>query len=533
MALPTTILFTESNLVGTLTQSATTTDTDIYAKMYDRVTGAARAPEADTRLFVIDKGSPNQPTATYEIILAESHTTTNGITHFVNCVRGLSFKGVALTAGTGKLHVAGAEIGTVDLHYYNNILAKTLLGEGDQPVFKYYADAAARDADVPTPTEGMYCYLEDYHQLVMYDGAKWVPAYTSFVFFDAAARDAYFPTPFFGLSCYLITEGYYTDYTGSGWSQRAAGATPNASPTVSGKVQQATNSNIDDGDETGSTGAPLFVTPANMARESSMTSSSEFLIPFADTDGHLHPSWSRFPAQTFIAGENLAYGTYVYIKYSDQKVYTATHTSLEEASVVGVVIQGGNTNDRVIVQTSGHVTGLSGLTAGQEIFIGTDSTRIKMKVGVATSTTSMLLGIERVFREFHTNIKVGSDTGAITVGTPGYIIDRWKSYQPVLVRIGAGTTNFMHQQLITEKTVGIAGSTLRPNILFWMYLVSSTFSQYGTVYNLTQNSGTTTLTATPENIGSVGAGEFIPLNPNVESGSDTNPNWTQIFYEAR
>ena len=57
---------------------------------------------------------------------------------------------------------------------------------------------------------------------------------------NAAARDAAIPTPTNGMEVYLIAEGYMTDYVGGLWTTRASGAVANASTTVAGKVQMAT-----------------------------------------------------------------------------------------------------------------------------------------------------------------------------------------------------------------------------------------------------------------------------------------------------
>lgn len=122
-------LYSETNLIGYLTAGITSTASTITANFFDKVTGLARVPDAATLLFVIDKGSPTLPNPNYEIILATSHTTSGaGVTTITVAARGLAFSGASLAAGTGKAHVANAEIGCVDVHYYNSLNASILLG---------------------------------------------------------------------------------------------------------------------------------------------------------------------------------------------------------------------------------------------------------------------------------------------------------------------------------------------------------------------------------------------------------------------
>ena len=84
-------------------------------------------------------------------------------------------------------------------------------------------------------------------------------------FANAAARDAYFTSPVNGNSAYLTAEGKRTDYVGGAWVDRATGSTPNASTTVAGKVEIATQAEITAWTSTGWTGALLSTTPDIMA----------------------------------------------------------------------------------------------------------------------------------------------------------------------------------------------------------------------------------------------------------------------------
>lgn len=88
-------------------------------------------------------------------------------------------------------------------------------------------------------------------------------SFTVPTFLNAAARDAAIPVPANGMEAYLITEGYFTDYQAGIWGQRSTGtSTPNASTTVAGKVEIATQSDFDSLTDTGWTGAILSVPPS-------------------------------------------------------------------------------------------------------------------------------------------------------------------------------------------------------------------------------------------------------------------------------
>jgi len=81
------------------------------------------------------------------------------------------------------------------------------------------------------------------------------------VFANAAARDAAIAAPQNGDMCYLTDIGNFFDYQGGAWAARASGVTSNASTTVSGKVEIATQAQHDAGTSTGETGALLASTP--------------------------------------------------------------------------------------------------------------------------------------------------------------------------------------------------------------------------------------------------------------------------------
>lgn len=82
---------------------------------------------------------------------------------------------------------------------------------------------------------------------------------------NATARDVAIPVPVNGMEVYLISEWYMTDYVSGAWVQRASGAVANASTTVAGKVEVATQTEVNNGTAIWWTGALLAVTPNTLA----------------------------------------------------------------------------------------------------------------------------------------------------------------------------------------------------------------------------------------------------------------------------
>lgn len=82
------------------------------------------------------------------------------------------------------------------------------------------------------------------------------------VFATAAVRDATILSPQNGDMCYVTASGMFFDYTAGSWIARASGGVfPNASTTVAGKVELATQAENNAGTSTGGTGAALVATP--------------------------------------------------------------------------------------------------------------------------------------------------------------------------------------------------------------------------------------------------------------------------------
>lgn len=104
------------------------------------------------------------------------------------------------------------------------------------------------------------------------------------VYADDAARDAVITSPSNWMEVYNTTDWAFNDYIGWAWVIRATGAVVNASTTVAGKVEIATDAEITAGTGTGWTGAILSVTPTqantlvNLATTDTTSSDTDFYM---------------------------------------------------------------------------------------------------------------------------------------------------------------------------------------------------------------------------------------------------------------
>lgn len=117
----------ETALVGRIVQSSVSaTDLTIYAAFEDKKTGVARTPQAGTLLFTIDKD-----TEKFEMIKADSHSTTDGITTItVNANgRALNKYGNLVGSSSGFSHAINAEIGCADVHIPLEVLNEIIRGD--------------------------------------------------------------------------------------------------------------------------------------------------------------------------------------------------------------------------------------------------------------------------------------------------------------------------------------------------------------------------------------------------------------------
>ena len=377
MATP--LLSSESNLVGTLQIGIGTTTNTFTVIFKDKVTGNARTPQSTTKMFVIDKGSSTTPNPNYEIFYGD-HTTTLGVTTFTGVVRGLEFWGTDISTGVTarkKTHVAGAEVGVVELHYYNDIIIETLQGGGDPIVATTYIDHAARDAALPTPIDGMQIYVQSFEVFEQFrNGTWWLE---NPVFTDATQRDAAIPVPLNGMKCYNTAVGLNQSYvTGSWMNDGLSSPVPNASTTVAGKVQEATLAELVAQTGTGTTGARLFINPT-LTTTTGGTLADAGKIPLFGPTGQLPASavtTSSYPSGgrlTFVSGTPVMSGsgtftTIYYTSYVGDKIsiYNGTSWQLYTFPEVSLSLAGlsADTDFNMYIYDNASVLTLEASTTG-------------------------------------------------------------------------------------------------------------------------------------------------------------------------
>lgn len=232
------------------------------------------------------------------------------------------------------------------------------------------------------------------------------------VFADATARDAAITAPANGDQCYLTSTGLFYDYTAGAWVARASGGTfPNMSTSVAGKGQVATTGEVNAGTATGSTGAPLVVTPDHLLA----SNYGPLSVPAgAAVDG------SSTPQAVYISdGTNsLTAGRFYKADSNDTTSVTGKVTGFvtTNASSAG-------TNYNVYIQ--GIIPGFSGLTPGKIYYLSTTAGAItatvpagdaqSIPVGLAVSATQLqLTSLERSgpmpFYWSTTGVAVGTST---------------------------------------------------------------------------------------------------------------------------
>jgi len=116
----------ETGLVGRIvTSNVTESSLTIYATFEDKKTGAARTPQSTTKLFTLSKDLD-----TFEMILADSHSTASGITTIIVNASGRSLNKYGGLSGsaTGNRHPINYEIGCADTHLPLEIINEIIRG---------------------------------------------------------------------------------------------------------------------------------------------------------------------------------------------------------------------------------------------------------------------------------------------------------------------------------------------------------------------------------------------------------------------
>ena len=242
-----------------------------------------------------------------------------------------------------------------------------------------------------------------------------------------------------GAIIYNTTLGEFQVYQGGAWSSLASGSTqPDASTTVAGKVELATAAERAAGTSTGGSGAALVPTNDALVKTSS-GAGDENKIPILDSTGKFAvgfmPATSvSTPVISGIAGEDLVLGNAVYIKQSDSKLYKCDYTTVEKATVVGIMTAAALTGVTGYYQGQGTKFTTSGLTAGAAYYISVtagaiattvpamnSASTIPVRIGTASSTTELVLNFQRLPRMISqvTDLSGGVSNGAVTTITLG------------------------------------------------------------------------------------------------------------------
>lgn len=155
-----------------------------------------------------------------------------------------------------------------------------------------------------------------------------------------------------------------------------AGA-PDASETAKGLVEEATQAQTIAGTDTGETGARLFVPPSKL------------------------PAVIRNVDSSLIAGATINGATLpvpVYQKVSDGELYACDANDTAALAYIGFAISNSTDGNAISFQSTGIVTGFSGLTPGERYYvqdavgtIGTTPGTREILVGKALSATKLLI----------------------------------------------------------------------------------------------------------------------------------------------
>lgn len=156
----------------------------------------------------------------------------DGTYTYTGLTRGLSQTADPITAGTGSTWLANQEAILVAMH--------------DQLV----------DKTQPTTFASTITFADDINFTGTTKGGLTLKSLTQ------AQINAL--TPVVGYKVFNTDTGTVQTYYSGAWNNEGTSTTPNASTTVAGKVEQATQSEVNAGTITGSTGAVLFADPSTI-----------------------------------------------------------------------------------------------------------------------------------------------------------------------------------------------------------------------------------------------------------------------------
>lgn len=200
------------------------------------------------------------------------------------------------------------------------------------------------------------------------------------VFATTTARDTAITAPQNGDMCYVTADGAFYDYTAGSWVVRASGGTfPNASTTVAGKVQIATDAQLAAGTNTGSTGADVVA-----AGGSFNILAAANKVPVGNSSGVLDVSWLpgtiyvSAPAGEAVDGSTTPQAVYISDGTNGKTAGAFYKTNSQDITNVALLPTGFITVNASSVGTSyriqsGIIPGFTGLTAGASYYTTTSS----------------------------------------------------------------------------------------------------------------------------------------------------------------
>jgi len=252
------------------------------------------------------------------------------------------------------------------------------------------------------------------------------------VYANAAARNAAITVPANGMQVYLTAEGYFTDYISGAWVQRATGATPNGSTTVAGKFQAGTQTAVDTPTDIGTTGALNVVIPstfqawilARVATElqaETGSSNTVLMTPLLSREANT--------VDTYIAWENISAGAPVYVEISDSKVYNADANVNNKCNVRGFALNTITTGNPINVKFAWTFV-TTGLTANADYFLSDNVGTIQttpwtnvVRVWTAISTTQLVIDSKTIVPFAYT---IAAANASDNISGSGWVYTKYK-----------------------------------------------------------------------------------------------------------
>lgn len=408
-----TLLRQESNLGFFVDRRISTTDTTIYLRFFNKVTGAAVEPNASNRtnlVVTVDKDNDN-----HEImILGTVGAASGGVSTCTNVVRFVAFNGVNLSAGTGKEHQAEAEGGCADVVNMWQQLYDVMAGTSDTGANTFgVGDNSAADIKL------LFANDQTLQPYIYYDESGQRPrAYIGDDALGGANNDweiscpigttaelaAMSNLPSVGMIAGDTTLGEVVFREGGAWVQKSGGGSvPDSTTTVAGKVEIATQAEVDAGTDTGGTGAATVAPPSTIAeavQESTWTykadaeASDTYAITLVPAiDGYVEGQVFYFKANTANTGAATlnvnAKGAIAIKKAHDQDLETG---DIESGQIVEVCYDG--TNFQMLSQTAVPIVAVSpSCQAGSATYTGLTSGNLDIDVTPFDSGDTVKLDI--------------------------------------------------------------------------------------------------------------------------------------------